>query len=211
MTINNRSRQLYTGGCQMAIAEMGRVRFIRVGNATQVGREGAGVVRKIWHALNDLKGKGPIYEKSFVPNYGITPTSDYRFQHEQYVAVFLKNFDLFINPQSHKVTIGINFMESKVDAYPPQCGEVEYHARERIKQVLRNNLPENDVRQINEDRNGDMKDHLGSIKAKIERLKQEARGSNYLSAKIKTIEAEFIEKPYYELILEVSLKSRWER
>ena len=190
-------------------AGLGLVRFNRVGNSTQLGREGASIIRKIWHALNGLKGKGPIYEKSFVPNYGIIPTSDYRFQHEQYVAVFLKNFDLFINPQSHKVTIGINFMESKIDAYPPQCGEVEYHARERIKQVLRNNLPENGFSQINEDRNGDLKSHLDNVKARIERMKQEARGNNYLTAKIKVIEAEFMEKPYYDLLLEVDLKNRW--
>jgi hypothetical protein len=88
---------------------------------------------------------------------------------------------------------------------------VEYHARERIKQVLRNNLPENGFSQINEDRSGDLKSHLDNVKARIERMKQEARGFNYLTAKIKVIEAEFMEKPYYDLLLAVDLKNRWEK
>ena len=186
-------------------AEIRPVRFIRVGDPIQLGAANASVIRLLWHALNKIKDDAPLAQKSFGPNFGLLKTSEYHLHPARYAAIYFKDADIFTNLKERRVVVGIKFMRVEQNIEGWQRADVSDNAKQNLQAGIERALPGQAVNEVMIERAEDIKPYLSQMKAKIDKMRREAMGNEYLTRKIKDIEYEFRDKPYYDFMLEIKL------
>jgi hypothetical protein len=181
------------------------VRFIRVGDSVRLEAANASVIRRLWHALNKLKEDAPLAQKSFGSNFSMLKTSEHHLYPAHYAAIFFRDMDMFTNLKERKVVVGVKFMRVEQNIEGWQRADISDNAKQNLQAAIEKALPGQEVHEVMIEKNEDIKPYLNQAKAKIDKMRREAMGNEYLTRKIKDIEYEFRDKPYYDFMLEINL------
>jgi len=207
------------------ISELRLVRFFRAGGPAKLDITGASIMRKLWHALNDIRGQEPLRqwnvfdgingkvvlsEIRFGEHGGFKTPKEHEYCPEGYAAICLKDYELYVNPDRKTVAVGLVFSEISEESLRQYDREnLGQHAREKVMKLLRDRLPEITVRQVAENKNKDIKPHLNGLRSMINAVVVNVRGNRVLSSKVDGMAREFVARPYYDLLLEVELTTRY--